>query len=327
MNETRPKPSVVGDRSLGLVVFGVVEIAIGGCCLVLAPLTIAAAVIGGPLGGPGSNFWSAMSVSALSVITAGVFVWLGVGSMRARRWACELLLALSWIWLLTGLCSLAFGVAVLPVLMREMAAGFGLPPDVILIVNLVVLGVAGFFYAVLPGAMVIFYRSPHVGATCRVRDPGPQWIDRCPRRLLTLTIVWLLSALSILLMPAYNFFFPAFGLVLTGARGAVAWSVIFGVAVTLAVGTFRGARWAWRAGVVLSVVGCFASTVTLLRLDMAELATLMGLPDEQAAMMTAIGVSGGWLAALVNAVVWASFVAYLVTLRRFFSPSPREADG
>ena len=68
MNETRPKPSVVGDRSLGLVVFGVVEIAIGGCCLVLAPLTIAAAVIGGPLGGAGSNFWSAMSVSMSRIL-------------------------------------------------------------------------------------------------------------------------------------------------------------------------------------------------------------------------------------------------------------------
>lgn len=327
MSETRPRASDHNDRSLGLVIFGVVEIAIGGCCLVLVPLTIAAAAFAEPVRGAVSELRSAVSISAFSVIAAGVFMWLGIGSIRARRWACELLLSLSWIWLLTGLCSLAFGIAVLPALMREMAAEFAFPPDVILIINLVVFGLAGFFYAVLPGVMVIFYRSPHVKATCRVRDPAPQWIDRCPRRRLTLAIVWLLCALSILLMPAYNFFFPAFGVALTGAPGAVSWSVILGVAVAVAVGTFRGNRWAWRVGVALGVVGCLTSTVTFFRLDPTEIATLMGLPDEQAAMMAAIGSSGGWMIALGNIVVWVSFVVYLVTLRRFFSPSPSEAHG
>jgi hypothetical protein len=201
------------------------------------------------------------------------------------------------------------------------------PPGWILIVNLVVFGVVGFVYVVLPGGLVIFYRSPHVAATCRARDPGPQWIDRCPRRLVTLTIVWLLCALSILLMPAYDFIFPAFGAVLTGAAGAALWGVILVACVGIAVGSFRRAPWAWRAGMALSFAGGLSSSWTLLGMDFATITTLLGLPDEQEAMLTAIGILAGWQMALINAVIWTSFLAYMWTLRRFFRPTQPEADG
>lgn len=315
------------DRSLGLVVFGVVEILIGGFCLLLVPLSIAAVVLGESAGGVGSNLRPALSASAIYVVTAVVFGWLGIGSIRARRWACELLLSLSWIWLLTGLCSLAIGLMVVPATMRELAAGSDLPPGWILIVNLVVFGIIGVAYVVLPGALVVFYRSPHVAATCRLRDPGPQWIDRCPRRLVTLTIVWLLCALSILLMPAYNFFFPVFGAVLTGAAGAVLWGLTLIACVAIAVGSFRRAPWAWTAGMALSLAGGLSSSVTLLGMNFGEMTALLGLPEEQAAMMTAIGLPAGWPMAVINAVVWASFLAYLWTLRHFFRPTPPETDG
>ncbi len=327
MSETGEIAPEHRDRSLGLVVFGVVEILIGGLCLLLVPLSFAAVILGESAEGAGSHLRSALSASAIYVVTAGVFGWLGIGSIRARRWACELLLSLSWIWLLTGLCSLAIGLLVVPAMMRELAAGSDLPPGWILIVNLVVFGVVGFVYVVLPGAMVIFYRSPHVAATCRLRDPGPQWIDRCPRRLLTLTIVWLLCALSILLMPAYDFLFPVFGAVLTGAAGAALWSLTLVACVAIAVGTFRRAPWAWNAGMALSLAGCLSSSATLIGMDFATMAALLGVPEEQAAMMTAIGIPAGWPMAAVNAVVWASFLAYLWTLRNLFTPTPPEADG
>jgi len=64
----------------------------------------------------------------------------------------------------------------------------GLEPSTMmfLILAAAILGVAGFIYVLLPGAFLLFYRSPSVAETCQARDPSPQWTDGCPPRLLTL---------------------------------------------------------------------------------------------------------------------------------------------
>jgi hypothetical protein len=257
---------------------------------------------------------------------AVAFIWLGVGSIRARRWACELLLSLSWIWLLTGICTFLICILVVPGVMRELGAAEALPPEMTLLVVLVTIGIVGLLYVVLPGLFVLFYRSPHVAATCRARHPQPQWIDRCPRKLLTLMVVWLLAAVSVLMMPAYNFIFPLFGIVLTGTAGAVLWALVLATSVALAVGTCRRAPWAWWSGVALTLTAAVSSILTVLRYDLAEIMAVMELPEDQVSMIAMVGMPDGWLMALINALVWGSFLAYLMSLRRFFVTAPVIAD-
>jgi hypothetical protein len=318
MSESYESVPDLKDRRLGLIIFGAVSILIGACCAVLIPLTLMAVALSGPSTGAGVDLRSAWAASALYGVMAVIFVWLGVGSTRARRWARELLLSLSWIWLLTGICSLAIGALIVPRVVREVGVGSGLPPEMTMLVILVIFGVIGVLYVILPGAFVLFYRSPHVAATCRARDPNPQWIDGCPKRLLTLTVVWVLAAISVLLMPAYSFFFPVFGMVLTGAAGAVLWALVLAACVALAVGTCRGAPRAWSAGMALIIAAALSSILTVLRYDLAELTTLMDLPEEQVSMMASLASIDGWPMALITAIVWGTFIAYLLTLRRFF---------
>jgi hypothetical protein len=196
-----------------------------------------------------------------------------------------------------------------------------------LLVVLVTIGVIGLLYVVLPGLFVLFYRSPHVAATCRVRHPDPQWIDDCPQKLLTLMAVWMLGAVSVLLMPAYDFIFPLFGIVLTGAGGAVLWVLVLAACVVLAVGTCRRAPWAWWSGVLLTIAAAISSSLVALRYDLAEITTLMNLPEEQVSLIAALGLPDGWPMALITALVWGTFVAYLMTLRRFFTSAPGTTDG
>ena len=200
------------------------------------------------------------------------------------------------------------------------------PPEMTLLVVLVTIGIVGLLYVVLPGLFVLFYRSPHVAATCRARHPQPQWIDRCPRKLLTLMVVWLLAAVSVLMMPAYNFIFPLFGIVLTGTAGAVLWALVLATSVALAVGTCRRAPWAWWSGVALTLTAAVSSILTVLRYDLAEIMAVMELPEDQVSMIAMVGMPDGWLMALINALVWGSFLAYLMSLRRFFVTAPVIAD-
>ena len=327
MTETKEATPHLKDRTLGLIFFGVVSILIGVFCALLIPLMFLSMGLSETVAGSGVDSRSAWSASALYGVTAVAFVWLGIGSIRARRWACELLLSLSWIWLLTGICSMVVGMLVVPIAIRGLSAGSDLPPEMALIVIVVTFGVIALLYVVLPALFVLFYRSPHVAATCRFRRPGPQWIDGCPRRLLTLMVVWLLAAVSVLLMPAYNFIFPLFGIVLTGAGGAVLWVLVLSACVVLAVGTCKRARWAWSGGVALTFAAALSSILVALRYHLAEIIFLMDLPEEQVSMIDALGLPDGWPIALINAVVWGTFLVYLMTLRRFFAPSSTTPDG
>jgi len=314
------------DRTPGLIIFGVVSILIGLFCALLIPLMFLSVALSESVAGGGVDVRSAWSASALYTVMAIVFVWLGTGSIRARRWARELLLSLSWIWLLTGICSMVIGMLVVPAVIRGLRAGSDLPAEMALFAILVTLGVIALLYVVLPALFVIFYRSPHVAATCRARHPDPQWVDTCPRRLLTLMVVWVLFAVSALLMPAYNFLFPFFGMMLTGTAGAVLWALVLTLCVALAIGTCKRALWAWWGGLALTLVFTLSSTLVVLRFDLPEIMGLMNVPEDQIAMMDTLPMLDGWVMALGTVLVWGTFIVYLMTLRRFFEPAPIAAN-
>jgi len=315
------------DRTLGLIIFGVAHILIGVFCALLIPLMFLSVALSNSVAGGGIDARSAWSASALYGFMAVAFVWLGVGSIRARRWARELILSLSWIWLLTGICSLIIGMLVIPAVVRGTGVATGIPPEMVSLIVLVIFGVVGLFYVVMPGALVLFYRSPHVAATCRTRHPEPQWFDACPRRLLTLMVVWILFAVSALLMPAYNFFFPFFGIVLTGAAGAALWALVLALCVALAIGTCKRALWAWWGGLALTLVFTLSSTFVALRFDLSEIVGLMKLPEDQIAMMDTLPMLDGLVMVLGTVCVWGTFILYLMTLRRYFAPPTTDADG
>jgi len=258
---------------------------------------------------------------------ATVFVWLGIGSIRARRWARELSLSLSWVWFLTGVCSLIFAWLLLPSALSELAGEGGFSPEVVVLVTVLTTAVLGFVYGLLPGAFVLFFRSPHVAATCCARDPSHQWTDDLPQRLLTLIIVWVLSAVSVLVMPAYRFVVPFFGVVLAGWAGAIVWSVILIGCVVLVWGSVRREPWAWWGAMIAVLLAAFSTVLTFLQVDTVEMVRAMDLPDDQAALLSAAMMPEQWVVILFWIVAWGSFLAYLATLRRFFIERPADADG
>ena len=314
------------DRSIGLVVFGVLEILIGVCCAALIPLSLVAQALGNAGSVVPGDARSVLPAMVVYAALATAFVWLGVGSIRARRWARELSVSLSWVWLLTGICSMILAWLLLPFLLRELAGEGGFPREVAVLVTVVTTVVLLFVYVLLPGALLLFFRSPHVAATCRVRDPGRQWTDDLPQRLLTLAIVWALAAVSVLVMPAYRFVVPFFGVVLTGLAGAAVWLVILIGCVALAWGSARREPWAWRGAMIAVLLGAFSTVLTFLRVDLSEMVRAMDLPDDQAALITDAMMPDRWVVILFWIVAWGSFLAYLMTLRRFFAARPAEAD-
>ena len=105
------------DRKTGLAIFGAIQIVLGALCALFVPLMLmgmlAAAVMD-----KGAN--EAMSVRAMIpgllvyVLLATWFIWMGIGSIQARRWARALCLVSSWICLISGITGMLFMLMFMP---------------------------------------------------------------------------------------------------------------------------------------------------------------------------------------------------------------------
>src|SRR5436190_12261921 len=88
---------VYKDRRTGLIVFGIFAILIGAFCALLVPVMIFGQVMAARRLGTEFETSAALISSAVYGAMAVVMIWLGVGSILARRWARALLLCVGWI--------------------------------------------------------------------------------------------------------------------------------------------------------------------------------------------------------------------------------------
>jgi hypothetical protein len=93
-------PPQFKDRRTGLIVFGILEILCGTFCLLVIPLMIAGQTMAGRMGGGSLQFRMIVPAILVYGLMAAIFLTLGIGSIRARRWARAFSLILGWSWLL-----------------------------------------------------------------------------------------------------------------------------------------------------------------------------------------------------------------------------------
>lgn len=307
------------DRSSGLVVFGILEIAIGGFCALLIPLVLAVTVFSRSLTGAAAGPDLRTLVPSLLIygLIAVGFVWIGVGSIRARRWARAVMLSLAWLWLITGVLSMAVFWVLVPRWIG-VAGMTDLPGNAMGLVMLTTGLFLGFIYVLLPLGFVLFYRSEHVAATCRARDPGPSWVDDCPPQIVTLVLLYGICAGSLLVVPAYGFPFPFFGVILDGWVGALAWLAVLALLVVLMVGTVRRDQRTWTLAMVASLAAAVSSTVQAAVVPLSTWLDRMAMNADEQQMMAAIGEPKPTVRVLLSMAIWGSWILYLVTVRRFF---------
>ena len=276
------------DRSAGLVTFGILQVIVGLVCG-LNLLSIAAAAE--RFGAPPAAVSSAIVV--YSVATCW-FVTMGVGSIRARRWARALSLAGSWIWALIGLFAVILMTFFMPSLVQN-----GGSKGLALIATL---------FIAAPVAFILFYRSRSVGATCDERDPHVRWTDRVPVSVLGVAMLLAFCALS-LLVGASHGSLSIFGTTLTGAPAMLAMLAFAGLFGFLAVQLLRLRESAWWTVTLLHVISALAAAVALLRGN-GTMATSPAL-------------------IVVMVVGFAAGLAFLIWLRRYFvgiAPRTRASD-
>jgi hypothetical protein len=319
MNEPPIAPPVAEykDRSVGLILFGTLLLLVGGFCALIGPLTVFGQMMGSRMSGTPPEWRVLLPSLVMYPGLAVAFIWLGIGSLKARRWARAILLVLAWGWLASGVIASGFMAMLLPKFAKAMQAQGNISATVVVMASLITIMVVA--YLLLPGSLVLFYRSRHVKATCEARSPQPSWTDGCPLPVLGLS-VWSGLAALMMLMSAlvYNGIFPLYGRFLSGFPG-----MALGGAVAVA---FAYSAWAsyhrraagWWTLLLIALLGSTSAALTIARVDLEQMYRLMGYSEAMINQMQQYNFWRGTTLVWI-ALVWLVPVAgYLFYVRKFF---------
>jgi hypothetical protein len=142
------------DRSGLLTFFGVVEILIGGLCVLVAAFgTLALSMQAGPAAP--RLLWLNMLID---VAAAAFLITMGIGTIRARRWARVLMLITSWPVLVTFVLGTAWVIVLLPTLVARAPSA---SPEATRIATIVLVVICAFL-ALVPLAFILFYSGRNV---------------------------------------------------------------------------------------------------------------------------------------------------------------------
>lgn len=326
MNESAPAPADYQDRSTGLLVFGILTILMGGLCALFVPLMAfsqAMAARDPALADTRGLVFGAAMYAGLAV----AFIWLGIGSIRARRWARTLLAVLSWGWLLMGVVALISMAVMMPTMLAQSPSPGGkVDPALQATILAVSLGFTSIIFVVIPGVWAFFYSNKNVRATCEHRDPVVRWTDRCPLPVLIAALWTSLGAPCMFVMPLAGMaVLPFFGALLTGWLAAVLCIVLGLVWLWAAWRLYRRDLAGWWIVVGSVVLFSLSSVLTYSRHSISELYTLMGYSEAQMALMREYALPQWFMTWGVLAWVL-PVLAYLLYIRRYFGPSTAASE-
>jgi hypothetical protein len=310
------------DRKTGLVVFGILEVGLGVLYAFLSLLVIFSTIISAiPNKSSAAPMSAGMTIPGVLLygLLAVWFIWMGIGSIKARRWARALLLVSSWIWLVGGIGGFIFLLALMPDMYDQMARKGQIPQETAVIMKYIMLGFMAVGYVIIPGAMVLFYGSRNVKATCEFRDPRIRWTDKCPLPVLAVSLMCGVGAVSMLLMGFYGWTVPFFGRILSGKAGAgvaLVSMLLFGY---MAWGTYRLSIKAWWCTVFVIIASVISAGVTFSRVSLLDFYEKMNLPEQQLEIMKQYCMLPHSTMALFWGIWVVCYLGYLLYTRRYFT--------
>jgi hypothetical protein len=322
--EAAPAPAYK-DRSTGLMVFGILTLLLGCLAGLFVPLMLFAQIMAAKAPHAEQvNHATMLPAMAIYGGLAVMLIWLGIGSIKARRWARALLLIFSWSWLIMGICM----TVIMPFLMAKVFATLPpnaktgqptMPPAAItgMIVGTVVF--FGIFFVLVPAIWTFFYNSRHVKATCEARDPVTRWTDACPLPVLAFCLWTWFAVPMMLVMPlASHAVMPCFGVFVSGLTGTLFCLVIAAVWGTAGWWLYRLDVRGWWLILIATLLFMVSALLTYSHHDILEMYQLQGYPQAQIEQMQKISLLTSnrmsWLTTLFSL----PFLGYLLFIKKYF---------
>jgi hypothetical protein len=322
------------DRSTGLAIYGIVEIVLGALAALMIPLMLLGALFSGKMAGGAMPIGTYVSGICSYSFAAAALVALGIGSIRARRWAWAINLILSWFWLILGVVATAAMTIFMPSLF---AAAFRqaaeqtpnappMPTGVAAVILTIVIVFAAVFLVAVPIAFLLFFRRQDVEETCKRRDPVERWTDRCPLPVLAVSLLLGFGAVYSLLTAVTTPFMPFFGRYLTGWAGSAGLVILAGIDGFLAFSLYRLRLAGWWIAVGALGLRVISSALTFRHTDLLQLYAKMGWSEAQLQQMSASpALRSGSMMLWWSLAFTVFFLGYLIWIKRYFAAPARPA--
>lgn len=308
------------DRRAGLIVFGIIQILIGGLCALFIPLMLLGQAMAAKQTGAESQLQFIIPTLAMYGGMAAVLIILGIGSIRTRRWARALSLIVAWSWLVIGAFAVIFMAIMFPrILGQNSPASRDVPASARMIGMIFGLLVVAFFFVVVPAILVIFYQSNNVKATCEARDPIPGWTDKVPLPILALSLWLAFGAATMLLMPAaYHGVAPFFGVLISGLPGTIFFLVFAAICFYCAWAIYQLRVAGWWLLLFTLIVAAVSNVLTFTRVDITEMYRLMGYSHAQLDQMQRYNYPKGGVLVFAALIGFLPMLGYLLYVKKFF---------
>ncbi|MEI7948029.1 MAG: hypothetical protein WCJ02_15115 [bacterium] len=321
-NESMISGLTYKDRKIGLAIFGAIQIAMGALCALMVPLMIMGMLVAA-VANKDAN--SAVSVRTMIpgiliyVLMAVCFIWLGIGSIQARRWARALCLVSAWLWFISGITGILFMLMFMPDMYEQMSKDGQMPANVVTVVKYVTFGFMAVIYIIIPGSFILFYGSKNTKATCEHRDPVVRWTDKCPLPVLVMTLMSGCCAACLPFMGLYGWTVPFFGTIVTGVAGAGIALIFLVLLVYITRGLYRLDMKAWWCATGLTVGWGASCTITFSRITLMEFYEKMNFPAQQLEIMRKMSFTQSH-SLTYACLFWVIVVlAFLIYTRRYFT--------
>ena len=316
------------------MVFGILGIIAGAFCVLLAGFMLigmAASQVAAQT--PASSMPTAtpkflMPMALLYLLPAAWFIWMGIGSIKARRWARALILVSSWLWLVSGVVSVVSIVVLRPNFYTQMAQKDQIPAAVAMVMSIVMLVFMVVLYVVVPGMLVLFYGSRHVKATCERLDPQVRWTDKCPLPVLAVSFMF---AVWFCCLPLTGFAFYAWlstsvSAIVAGVLCVIGALVLMAMYGYVAWGTYRLRIAAWWAAVAVFILWAVLAGIMFSRMSLMDFYAKAGFTPQQLDTIRSSIPSQSSM--LVFSSLWLiAVLGYLVYTRRFFTQGNAAQPG
>ena len=302
------------DRTRLIAVIGVLLLLAGIAVGFLGPLEMYCFYLfsdGGRFHYEGFGFGSFMFGNIASQIIgyyliAALFIPLGYGHLKLRRWARTLSLTLLWSWLVVG-------APLIVVVFFILAA----TKDLSLPAALMALVFLGLSYFVFPGLLIRFYQGRNVRQTFEAKDARPCWIEDLPIPILVLSALYSFFVIMLHILILFNGMFPVFGVFRFGLQGIVLLDISIACLICLIWGTLQRRLWAWWGAVILLGLFTFSTVLTFFRSSYSTILTGLAFPPREIEFLDGLPVQGYHFAILTGIPLLITWGVAILSKRHF----------
>ncbi|MEM1157511.1 MAG: hypothetical protein AAF649_08225 [Verrucomicrobiota bacterium] len=298
------------DRSTRLLVCGILIVMAGVGLLALVPLMWLALQLA-PEQVHGNSIWMAVVFYSLLGM---ICIALGVGSIRCRRWARDLILAGASFWLALGIPGCVFSSVVITQTLPGSMGATGAEVSSVFVTTTILFTMA--FYVVLfiavPLGLVLLYRGEPVLHTCHRNSGNSGWTTHLSIPQLVCVLICSLIFVYALFLPLFMPVVMVWNQVITGMPAILTLIVLAGLFGYATWGLYHQQTAGWWVGLVGVLLLSLNYGLAFYVGDMREFYQALEFPEEQIGMIEQSGTLG------MMRHLWVSMVCYLAVVLAFF---------